>query len=237
MWKQIWPSEKKEADTTNASGGGGEEANDDSAKQLLKKEEVLNRPLDFQRVVTYPDVLFRDTGGLPSPSDVSGTYDILFYAGDMENCMRHHRTAKGTLTHSSSSIPRDNDESKAWEVASYLVGTVDMHPGMDLLDVIPFGGDLKFEETERVQSLARTEWSRKETGIVKDENLVSPAYKQVDNSAKDVDATGVIKIKVTDTPVGMPLHGSNGMPCDYSGGGKDNSRQNSHWHYSRAARV
>lgn len=122
---------------------------------------------------SIPDHIFKDSN-LPTPEELAGEYDIIYYAGELTQLLgRHSRTAQGTLK---LSVETDKDG------MSVVGGTVKMHPCMEMIDVIPFGGNYQFVEDSRAQR---------------------PGPGEGDDNLGDVTLlTGVITIKVTQPPDG-----------------------------------
>ena len=147
--------------------------------KLLKIQDdavsLFDKPYrDINGDLSVPDNLF-GTSNLPRAKDMEGEYDIIFYAGEASQFFgQHHRTARGTVNISCNSVGQ-------------LSGNVTMHPCMEDIDVIPFGGNYSFVERTRVQRKGQ----------------------DMDFYPGDTTLpTGVIKIDVTDCPYGS---------CTYDG--------------------
>jgi len=84
-------------------------------------------------VQTWPERFF-STSGLPRAEQMEGTYDIVYYAGELQDELCQHRTARGSLHLFSS--------------GGILTGSVEMDSRMETLDVVPYGGNFTFQETE-----------------------------------------------------------------------------------------
>jgi len=119
-----------------------------------------------------PDHLF-GSSNLPTPKEMEGDYEIIYYAGETDAFAEHHRTARGTLTITCSVGERGTP---------VISGTVTMHPCMEEIDVIPFGGNFGFVEECRVQREGQGD---------------------DDYPGDTTTPTGIIKIKVTDPPYGL----------------------------------
>ncbi len=123
--------------------------------------------INYETLIT--DHLFSDSN--LKTEDIEGDYDIIFYAGEaIQYFGKHHRTARGTVNISCNSSGR-------------LTGNVTMHPCMDEIDVIPFGGNYSFVERSRVQ--------RKSKDYISEEPMLP---------------TGVVKIEVTHSPYGLCMN-------------------------------
>ena len=113
----------------------------------------------------------------PSTKDVSpeeGIYDIIFYAAEYTYLLRHHRTTRGSLTLSYDKNNRLQGEIKMDDIVQ------------NDLDIVPYGGDFTFVETNRFQ------------------RVVTPKHE--DRRSHSVHETptscGVIQIQVSQAPNG-----------------------------------
>ncbi len=142
------------------------------AEFLEGEDEVCSdRPYHDGYEELIPDHLFRSSN-LPKVKDMEGEYDIIFYGGDAHQYFgKHHRTARGTVTISSNS-------------SGQLTGDVKMHPCMEEIDVIPFGGNYSFVERCRAQRKG----TRQNFDFLPGDSTLP---------------TGVIKIEVTESPYGL----------------------------------
>lgn len=128
---------------------------------------------DINGETLIPDHLF-SSSNLPKAKDMEGEYDIIFYAGEASQYLgKHHRTARGTVNLSCNS-------------SGQIIGNVTMHPCMEDIDVIPFGGNYSFVERSRVQRQGQ------------DYDDFYPGDTTL--------PTGVIKIEVTDRPYGLCMN-------------------------------
>jgi hypothetical protein len=145
----------------------------DGKATFLAPEDAVysDRPYrDINGETLIPDHLF-SSSNLPRAKDMEGEYDIIFYAGEASQYLgKHHRTARGTVNLSCNS-------------SGQIIGNVTMHPCMEDIDVIPFGGNYSFVEKSRVQRKGKGDYDF----FPGDATL----------------PTGVINIEVTDRPYGL----------------------------------
>lgn len=123
--------------------------------------------MDYEDYRIIPDHLFKsESSNLPKPQAMEGTYDIIYYSGDASYFLGvHYRTARGTVV-----LSTFNSE----QGTPVIKGSVTMHPCMEEIDVIPFGGNYSFVEKARVQREGRNddrddddEQPSQPTGVIK----------------------------------------------------------------------
>lgn len=142
----------------------------------VEEDNYLERVTRVQETIYDHNVV---CGGIPSPEEMVGTYDVIFYAAEYKFILRHHRTSCGTLTLASEFDDQENGN-------KILRGTVKMDPKVcQDLDVVPFGGSFAFVETERYQ------------------RLVTPKHNDRSRSVHETPTVaGVIQIQVSEAPQG-----------------------------------
>jgi hypothetical protein len=149
----------------------------DGKPTLIREPEdavYSDRPYrDINGETLIPDHLF-SSSNLPAAKDMEGEYDIIFYAGEARQYFgKHHRTARGTVNLSCNS-------------SGQITGNVTMHPCMEDIDVIAFGGNFSFVERSRVQRKGQGNYD----------------FYPGDTTLP----TGVINIEVTDRPYGLCMN-------------------------------
>ena len=154
----------------------------DGLKVLSSPEDAIgiDKPYITEQCITHSDILIPDhlfgKSNLPAPEEMEGEYDIIYYGGEASQFLsQHYRTACGTVKISNSSGGRGEKITE---------GTVTMHPCMEDIDVIPFGGNYSFKEVARVQRGGT--------------HLLGNYY-----PGNTTTSTGVIKVEVTDPPDGL----------------------------------
>ncbi|CAB9525382.1 expressed unknown protein [Seminavis robusta] len=160
-------------------------------------------------------------GLLPSCQFMEGTYDIIYYGGEYKYFLRHHRTARGTLTLKTASVvqqPTDTQGQQPTDANTsanattnttttttttttterhVLQGTVEMDPQMsEEIDVVPYGGNFSFVETDRYQRMVTRKHIHRTT--------------PQEEPSQPPTAAGVVSLKVTSAPTEL-------LPMRYGG--------------------